>query len=523
MKRFFLFIMAMLCLFASLHAQSAQLSGEQEIVHVLNRLGYGPRPGDIEAVRRMGVDHYIEQQLNPSSIPLPSSLAQTLNSLAVERQSAGETLAGFLEARQEAKNGDPAQQQKRRNAIRQIVEQTAQARLARAVQSPRQLEEVMVDFWFNHFNVFIGKGLDAALVAGYERDAIRPYALGSFRDLLGATARHPAMLFYLDNWLSTSADFQPGRFQQMPGKGPKAKANGLNENYARELMELHTLGVDGGYSQQDVTELARMLTGWTFNPRELARKGIAFRFDAQRHDNGGKTWLGHAIAPQGEREGEIALDILAMHPSTAHHISFELAQYFVQDDPPKALVQRMAKRYLETGGNIREVLRTLFFSPEFRSAAAAGAKFKTPYQFVVSAVRAADLPVNNVRPLLGTLNQLGMPLYGCQTPDGYKNVESAWLNPDALSRRIAFASALASGRLPLAAAPEPDAADGMAQLRPVQAAAWMGRQGAVPVAAGALLQTLGTEIGATTRNAIANRPPALQSAMILGSPDFMRR
>jgi len=525
MKRFYLSILAMLFLCASLQAQSAPLSEERQIVHMLNRLGYGPRPGDIEAVKRIGIDHYIEQQLQPSSIPLPSALAQHLNNLAIERQSAGETLAGFLEARQEAKNGDPPEQQKRREAIRHIVEQTSQARLVRAVQSPRQLEEVMVDFWFNHFNVFIGKGLDTALVAGYERDAIRPYALGSFRDLLGATAKHPAMLFYLDNWLSTSADFHPGGLRQMFAKGPKAKANGLNENYARELMELHTLGVDGGYTQQDVTELARMLTGWTFAPQELARKNIAFRFDAKRHDNGSKTWLGRTIAPQGQREGEIALDILAMHPSTAHHISYELAQYFVRDDPPKALVDRMAKRYLETGGNIREVLHTLFFSPEFRTDSAVGAKFKTPYQFVVSAVRAADLPVNNVRPLLGTLKQLGMPLYGCQTPDGYKNVESAWLNPDALSRRIAFATALASGRLPLASAPEAEAANGMMPQQPMQAAEWAGRPAAaaVPVDAGGLLQTLGTEIGTSTRNAIVNRPPALQSAMILGSPDFMRR
>jgi uncharacterized protein (DUF1800 family) len=246
-------------------AWAAPLAGEPAAVHVLNRLAYGPRPGDIERVRQAGVQAYIEEQLNPP--PLPLALAQRLDQLATLKMSAGESLARFQEARamgqEMARNG---QQGGGREAVAQMASEAAEARLLRAIESPRQLEEVMVDFWYNHFNVFAGKGQDRALVASYERDAIRPYVFGSFRQMLGATAHHPAMLFYLDNWVS--------------------KAGGLNENYARELMELHTLGVDGGYTQQDVTELARMLTGWTYAPRRDAQ----FVFDPRRHDNGPKTW-----------------------------------------------------------------------------------------------------------------------------------------------------------------------------------------------------------------------------------------
>jgi uncharacterized protein (DUF1800 family) len=240
-----------------------------------------------------------------------------------------------------------------------------------------------------------------------------------------------------------------------------------------------------------------MLTGWTFEQRRLVRMNETFTFEPARHDRGAKTWLGHEIAPAGQREGEYALDVLAAHPATAHHISWQLAQYFVSDVPPPALVERMTKTWLASDGDIRAVLETLFGSPEFMSTEAAGAKFKTPYQFVVSAVRASADPVLNVGPLVNTMAQLGMPLYGCQTPDGYKNTQDAWLNPDAITRRIAFATALASGRLP--AAPTP------------------------PVDAHALLATLGGGVSAKTRAALAEATPELQAPMALGSPDFMHR
>lgn len=505
---------AVLALFSvsALAATAAPLSSDQQALHVLDRLGYGPKPGDIERVKQMGIERYIDSQLQPESIPLPAALSQRLSTLDASNASAGKVLSEFLAVRKVANDGDDAAKQKRREVIGKIVEQNAEARIARAIDSPRQLEEVMVDFWFNHFNVYDGKGLDRALIGSYERDAIRPYVLGSFRDLLGATAKHPAMLFYLDNWLSTANDYQAGQFRKGVAQGQKAKATGLNENYARELMELHTLGVDTGYTQKDVTELARMLTGWSFEPRELVRNNRTFRFDAQRHDMGDKEWLGHHVGAQGQGEGEFALDVLAMHPATARHLSYQLAQYFVQDNPPPQLVERMSKRYLETKGNIREVLRTLFHSPEFMAAGTVDAKFKTPYQYVISAARAGQMPITNVRPLLGALNQLGMPLYGAQTPDGYKNTEAAWLNPDALARRITFATALAAGRLPLnkAAGQDSNAANTPAAAEP-------------PLDADTLLNTLGPAISAKTRATINNNPAALRAAMVLGSPDFMQR
>lgn len=507
--------------FFLLPATAADSQGEAEALHVLNRLGYGPRPGDIDRVLKIGVDKYIEQQLNPQFIPLPETLTAKLRSLEVSSQSAGSVLFDYQKALKDTRDESDASQKKRRELVGRIVEETAEARLYRALQSPRQLEEVMVDFWFNHFNVYSAKGLDRALVASYERDAIRPYVFGNFRDLLGATAKHPAMLFYLDNWLSTSANFQPsGRGGKL--QGAKAKANGLNENYAREVMELHTLGVDGGYTQKDVTELARMLTGWTFDPRAMVRNNQNFHFDAERHDKGSKIWLGKTIAPSGQAEAEYALDVLAMHPSTAHHLSYKLAQYFVQDNPPPALVDRLAKRYLETRGDIRSVLQTLFSSPEFRDPASIAAKYKTPYQFVISALRACDIQVNNIRPALGAMAQLGMPLYGSQTPDGYKNTQDAWLNPDALTRRINFATALATGRL--AFDKVIDEGDKMGKKQLLKQADDKPERAAVMDAldANALMQTLGPGISKRTRDLISGNQPALRASLVLGSPDFMQ-
>src|SRR5471032_1967933 len=459
------------------------LTPEQASAHVLNRIGYGPKPGDIERVTQMGVQRYIDMQLNAGA-PLPPALSARLASLDAVQQPAGVVMRRFLEVRAMEKDESDGDKAKRREVVTAIAQQTAEARIARAVDSPNQLEEVMVDFWFNYFNVFAGKGVDRALIASYERDAIRPYALGNFRDLLGATAHHPAMLYYLDNWVSTANGYIPRGKKQ---GGQKAKSSGLNENYARELMELHTMGVDSGYTQKDVTELARMLTGWTYDNRELVARNRTFAFDAARHDRDDKLWLGRRIKAGGQEEGEYALDVLAMLPATAHHLSFQLAQYFVQDQPPPALVDRMAKSYIDSKGDIRSVLRTLFASAEFMAPEAVGAKFKTPYQYVISAARASDTAPSEIKQTLGVLTRLGMPLYGCQTPDGYKNTQDAWLNPDALSRRIAFATALSP------------------QLDP------------------AVLQlALGGEISARTRDTVAASPPKLRAAMLLGSPDFMQ-
>ncbi len=503
-------------------APVAPPTAEQLAVHVLNRLAYGPRPGDVERVTQMGVQRYIDSQLanDPAALPYPPALNERLRTLGAANRAAGDVLGEFVVLRQDVKNEEEGAKQKRRAGVARIALETDQARLLRAIDSPRQLEEVMVDFWYNHFNVFAGKGVDRALIASYERDAIRPYVFGNFRELLGATAKHPAMLYYLDNHLSTAANYQPvkrmGRRGQMSREPVKNTPHGLNENYARELMELHTLGVNGGYSQKDVTELARMLTGWSYEQRDLIRANQGFHFALERHDKGDKLWLGRNISAHGQSEGEQALDVLAQHPATAHHISFKLAQYFVQDQPPPALVERMAQTFLDSHGDIRAVLRTLFGSAEFVAPGALGAKFKTPYQFVISAARASAAPLSNISPLLGTMSQLGMPLYGCQTPDGYKNTEAAWLNPDALSRRISFASALAGGKLTLAA---PQTLKGQpAQSAPGEEVAVM-----APLDAQALQTTLGAAISPRTRAAVAARPAPLRAALLLGSPDFMQR
>jgi uncharacterized protein (DUF1800 family) len=500
-------------------ASAGEHTGEQAALHVLNRLGYGPRPGDIERVRQMGVDRYLDEQLHPETISLPTDLQRTLAALSTRQIPAGELISQFRGA---GKSQDQEEAKSRRRELaRQVTADNSAARLNRALTSPRQLEEVMVDFWFNHFNVFAGKGLDVVLVGDYEEKAIRPYVLGRFRDLLGATARHPAMLFYLDNWLSAA----PGSEPLFARGGNAAKTTGLNENYARELMELHTLGVDGGYSQKDVTELARMFTGWTFAPGEMMRGGAAFRFDGRRHDAGDKEWLGRHVASRGQAEGEWALDVLASHPATARHISMKLAQYFVADNPPAALVESLSRRFLDTRGDIRAVLTTLFQSREFWDTAQMESKFKTPYHFVISATRAADLKVTNVGPFLGVLYQLGMPLYGCPTPDGYKNTENAWVNAEAMTRRLNFATALASGRLQLTRPRDMEIAKGMGKRQlerlaePDPNSQWT----TAPVDASALQATLGMQISTRTRQTVASAEPALRAALILGSPDFMRR
>ncbi|GAB3459945.1 DUF1800 domain-containing protein [Massilia terrae] len=541
-----LIVVSLLC--ASSPLLAADLATDQQAVHVLNRLGYGPRPGDVERVKQMGVERYIDSQLHPESIPMPQDLEARLKSLETVSWSAGDALRQFNELRKEVRNEDEGAKQKRRLVLGKMNREAADARLLRAIDSPRQLQEVMVEFWFNHFNVFAGKGVDRALITSYERDAIRPFAMGSFRELLGATAHHPAMLYYLDNVVSTSSAYGE-QLARRGNKGPR----GLNENYARELMELHTLGVDGGYTQKDVTELARMLTGWTYQPQRMVRFNENFSFDPRRHDQGVKTWLGRTVQPSGQREGEMALDVLAVHPATAHHISFQLAQYFVSDNPPPALVDRMAKTWLATNGDIRSVLKTLFTSDEFMAPQTAGAKFKTPYQFVISAVRASGVEVTNVQPLLGAMTQLGMPLYGCQTPDGYKNTQEAWLNPDALTRRITFATALGSGRMALsgpladqqqrqamsasAALPARAMADG--EMMPpagavapaanppmvtntVAANAMAAAAAAQPLDPARLQATLDGSLSPRTLGLVASNPPDLRAAMLLGSPDFMQ-
>jgi uncharacterized protein (DUF1800 family) len=339
-----------------------------------------------------------------------------------------------------------------------VTDELIEAKLLRAIYSERQLQEVMTDFWFNHFNVFINKGDDHIFVPTYEQDVIRPHALGKFEDLLVATAKSPAMLFYLDNWLSVGPNSMqalgipahpgrngPYRYPANPRPNAKRKQNsGLNENYGRELLELHTLSVNGGYTQRDVTEVAKVFTGWTI---DKPSEGGGFLFDPRKHEPGPKFVLGHRIKFKGEAEGMEVLHMLATSPQTAHFLAVKLAERFVCDDPPPALVDRMAKTFLKKKGDIREVLSTLFHSPEFWDESAYRAKMKTPLEFVVSAVRASGADVEDAMPLARQIANMGMPLYGAQPPTGYSMKAETWVSSSALLNRMNFALALASGKI----------------------------------------------------------------------------
>jgi uncharacterized protein (DUF1800 family) len=391
-------------------ATAAESRDDATVGHVLSRLTFGARPGDVDRVQSMGLAVWIDLQLHPARID----------------DRAAEAMLPVLQDPPDF--GDP--KELRRFARRQ-VETLASAKVMRAMYSERQLQEVLVDFWFNHFNVYAAKGRTAIYLPAYERDVIGPHVFDRFRDLLEADAKSPAMLFYLDNWLSAG-----------PGQGAKRK-RGLNENYGRELLELHTLGVDGGYTQKDVVDVARAFTGWTID------RGGGFRFVPALHDAGEKIVLGHRIAAGGGiDDGQKVLDIVASHPATAHHVAFELAQRLVADDPPPALVDRAAARFRDTKGDLREVVKTIVSSPEFLAPAARGAKFKTPFELVVSAVRTTGATVGDARAFVQTLQQLGEPLYMCQPPTGYKDTADAWISAGGLVTRMNFATRLASGKMP---------------------------------------------------------------------------
>ncbi|HLW51418.1 MAG TPA: DUF1800 domain-containing protein [Candidatus Angelobacter sp.] len=419
------------------------------------------------------------------------------------------------------------------------------AKLLRAIYSDRQLEEVMTDFWFNHFNVFIGKGPDRYMITAYERDAIRPHVLGKFKDLLSATAHSPAMLFYLDNWESVGpnselAVYGPQGPRRMYRRDPfggvrrvpprpqnnKNRPSGLNENYAREIMELHTLGVDGGYTQKDVTELAKVLTGWSIDEPQ---RGGSFRFKERAHEPGPKFIFGQRIQGNGEKEGEEMLDLLAHHPSTAKFISRKLAMRFVSDNPPPALVDRMAAAYLKKDGEIREVLRTMFNSPEFWAADAYRAKVKTPLEFVASSVRASGLDVQNALPLVQNLNRMGMPLYGMQPPTGYSMKAETWVNSSALLTRMNFALALGAGKLPGTTLDPQNLLHGQAPADAQSALAVLESgilAGDVSAQTHAVLEKRLNDPQVTQRKLDdSGRPPnyGVIAGLIMGSPEFQRR
>ncbi len=509
-----------------------KLSKDQQVLHALDRLSFGPSPGEAARVKKIGLKKWLDLQLHPDRIPENRDLEaklQPLESLGMTPMEAGQhyplpqmiraiaagrqplpedpvlrasiqrlvaryktkkdeegelepvkTLDEVLDAsgRQTLRNGtvdqkrallgsmpadrledvlialprgqrqqlfasSPVDVQRKimlLNAPQQVVAyDLLEAKLLRAIESNRQLAEELDDFWFNHFNVYYDKGSDRFLIPDYERESIRPHVLGRFRDLLGATAKSPAMLFYLDNFQSVRPDIDAN------SKNRKVK-RGLNENYGRELMELHTLGVNGGYTQHDVTEVARCFTGWTIQD---PRRGGAFFYNDNLHDKGEKVVLGHVIpAGGGIEDGEKVLDILAEHPSTAKFISTELAQRFVADAPSAALIDKMAKTYLDTGGDIREVMKTMLESKEFWSQGAYRAKVKTPFEMVVSSVRALNASVTDAWALATQVGNLGEPLYRKQEPTGYSNLNSDWVNSAALLGRMNFAVQLTQNRVP---------------------------------------------------------------------------
>jgi uncharacterized protein (DUF1800 family) len=390
---------------------------------------------------------------------------------------------------------------------RTVLAELSEARILRAVYSERQLEEVLVDFWFNHFNVFAGKGLTRAYITAFERDAIRPYILGDFRQMLEAVAKSPAMLFYLDNWLNgrpaeATRSNRRGLAWETGTQQPARAARGINENYARELLELHTLGVDGGYTQEDIVNVARAFTGWTMRPRQ----GTGFVFARAMHDAESKTVLGRSIRSGGGIEdGQRVLDILVAHPSTARFIATKLAQRFVSDTPPASLVERTAGRFRETGGNLREVTRVIVTSPEFLSPDVYRAKVKTPFEFVVSALRGTGADVGEARPATRALRDLGMPLYFCQPPTGYDEAADTWVSSGALVARMNFAVDLANGRLSGITLPSRGDHGGS-----VESAL------ATDVLAGALSDA--------TRATVAKAATAAQAlALLIGSPEFQRQ
>src|SRR6267143_2218670 len=508
-------------------AGAAAPTDDAAIVHALSRLGFGPRPGDVERVKAIGLSAWIERQLDPAQIDDHLAM-RTISVLPTLTMTTAQLQREYPRPDARQKSADPQmapremfQPAPEKRPVRIVAEMQA-ARIMLAVESERQLQEVMVDFWFNHFNVHAAKGEVKWYLTSYERDVIRPHALGKFGDLLRATATHPAMLFYLDNWLSRRADFT------VPFGANRGTRTGLNENYARELMELHTLGVDGGYTQADVTEVARAFTGWTIDrPRDDAR----FVFRPLMHDRGEKTVLGTRLSAGGGRDdGERVLGLLVHHPATATFVATKLVRRFVVDEPPPALVERVAATFRGADGDVRAMLRTIVASSEFWAADARGAKIKKPFEYVASAVRAMGGHVDARAGFLlaRSAAEMGEGLYGAQPPTGYPDRAEAWVNAGALLARMNFALALTQRRLPgvtldlspLAA----DAAAPDAALERLLAALLHGEASAQTRAV--LSAQLGNpEIRRQTPDdrGPANTDVAKLAALVIGSPEFQRR
>jgi uncharacterized protein (DUF1800 family) len=417
---------------------TAPLSQDQRIVHFLNRTSFGPTLGNMQRAARIGIRAYLDEQLAPEKIP-DNPAEERVAGLKTMRFNSRELIELYPPPRAPRQPGDMAMQSM--EGPRVVILELQQGKLLRALYSNRQLYEVMVDFWSNHLNIYAAKGANRWLTTSYDRDTIRPLALGKFKELLLATAQSPAMLFYLDNWMSASPDSPGARMG-----GPNNRRRGLNENYARELMELHTLGVDGGYTQQDVQEVARCFTGWTIvQPRG---QGV-FRFEPRLHDNGEKTVLGERIPRGGGMDdGLRVIDILVKHPSTARFIAAKLARRFVADEAPAAIVSKAAEAFRQSDGDIPTVLRAIVDAPEFFSRDFYQAKIKTPFEFVTSALRVTGSEAQVTHQLLRYLGRMGEPLFLAQAPTGYPDNAASWISADMLLTRMNFVADLLSNRLP---------------------------------------------------------------------------
>lgn len=602
LARHILAAMAVLAVTSSgVGAQAAPIAADVEsakTLHLLRRATWGVRPGDLDAVQTEGRDAWLERQLHPERIPdeglqprlasfdalgldMPelAALFQPPNQLlrqlsAIRLDSAG--MAGRPDSTLRMQDLSPdLRRQIQARSPQALMNQLVSAKLVRSVHSERQLEEVMTDFWFNHLNVFFGKNQVRYAVEDYEREAIRPYVFGKYEDMLMASAKHPAMLFYLDNWTSvvpdSMRDMTQGQFRQlerlrtlspaeldrlqrngrltpaqrnaldrMQAMGPLPaigqRGRGMNENYARELMELHTLGVDGGYSQQDVIEVARALTGWTFVP--FGRGGGAgpagrgaganvepgeFVFNPIGHDRGEKTVVGKRLpAGRGIEDGEEVIRMLARHPSTANFLATKLVERFVSDEPDPAFVQEIAQVYLRTGGDLREVTRALFTSDRFYAADVQGTKVKTPFELVVSALRALNVEVEPAPRMIQTLRSMGHLPYNEPAPTGFPASSEDWVNSGAMLARMNFALELAEGRVGQmrpnlqALVPGVDQRNGEAVVNGVLAS----------VLPGTDTEALGKAILADLEKNAGAQPRARTARAIglaLGSPDFQRR
>ncbi|HXT00247.1 MAG TPA: DUF1800 domain-containing protein [Elusimicrobiota bacterium] len=496
-----------------------RMSERERAIHVLDRLGYGARQGEVDRVLKEGVDAWVARQLRPETID-DSALDKRLSALPILRLSGRELYAAYPDDRTSTDGTKPAD----------VADAMAAAKVLRAVESERQLQEVMTDFWFNHFNVSADKDQDRWLVSPYERETIRPRVFGRFRDLLGATAHSPAMLAYLDNFRSTiDSRYAPASSREAISamekkvavdsmRGDRVKL-GLTENYSRELLELHTLGVDGGYTQKDVVELARILTGWSMvlpRPRNRS-EAFEFRFKAQRHDPGPKVFLGQDFPGSGEDEGERALDLLARRPETAKFIATKLCRRFVSDDPPADMVERVAARFRESDGDIRRTLEALFSDPAFYERRFFRAKVKTPLEFTASALRASGASLRDPFRVAQGIADMGQPLYRCDAPTGWPDDARAWINSGAILARTRAAADLFAGRRD-----SPAGADAKALL---VATAARGPASEVSAFTDAFL---GGVIGERARVAItarlgASSPPEAAAAFVLGSPDFQRK